>query len=198
VPKAFVRVATRTLLEHAAHRLAAAVRDLIVVAPAGYLEKAQELVPTAVVVAGGATRQESVARGLAELRDDVDLVLVHDAARAFVPSDVVARVVEALRNGADAVIPVIPLTDTIRERGEPGALGGTADRNLFVAVQTPQGFLKDVIVEAHRRAQPNDACDDASLAESMGVKVVGVPGSELAFKITRPVDLLLARSVAAS
>jgi 2-C-methyl-D-erythritol 4-phosphate cytidylyltransferase len=198
VPKAFVRVATRTLIEHAALRLAPAVRDLVVVVPGSHVAEAQELLPSAVIVAGGHTRQESVSLGLAVLSDDVDLVLVHDAARAFVPSDVVARVVQELRAGADAVIPVVPLTDTIRAQGAPGELGGTVDRRLFVTVQTPQGFLKDVIVEAHRRAQPTDACDDASLAEAIGVKVVGVTGSELAFKITRPVDLLLARSVAAS
>jgi 2-C-methyl-D-erythritol 4-phosphate cytidylyltransferase len=148
------------------------------------------------VVAGGATRQESVSRGLAALKEDVDLVLVHDAARAFVPPEVMQRVVAALRGGADAAVPVIPLTDTIREQHLLGALGPTVDRSRFVAVQTPQGFLKDVLLEAHRQAPPGDACDDASLVEAMGVPVVGVAGSELAFKVTRPVDLLLARSVA--
>lgn len=132
------------------------------------------------------------------LADDVELVLVHDAARAFVPSVVVERVVAALRNGADAAIPVVPVTDTIREQERPGTLGSTVDRNRLVAVQTPQGFLKDVLVDAHRRAQPGDACDDASLVEAIGVEVVAVAGSELAFKITRPLDLVLARSVAAS
>jgi 2-C-methyl-D-erythritol 4-phosphate cytidylyltransferase len=149
------------------------------------------------VVTGGPTRQESVSRGLDALPADVDLVLVHDAARSFVPVDVVERVVAALRGGADAAVPVIPVTDTLREQQAPGVLGGTVDRTRLVAVQTPQGFLKDVLVEAHRRAGRGDASDDASLVEALGVKVVGVPGSELAFKITRPVDLVLARSVAA-
>jgi 2-C-methyl-D-erythritol 4-phosphate cytidylyltransferase len=191
-------VGARTLLEHAAARLAQAVRDLVVVAPAAEVAEAQEFLPSAVVVAGGRTRQDSVSRGLAVLADDVDLVLVHDAARAFVPPDVVERVVAALRNGADAAIPVVPVTDTIREQTHSGALGNTVDRSRLLAVQTPQGFLKDVLVEAHRRAEPGDACDDASLVEALGVQVVAVAGSELAFKITRPLDLLLAQSVAAS
>ncbi len=198
MPKAFVRVGARTLLEHAASRLAPSVRDLVVVAPAAHVAEAQELLSSVTVVAGGPTRQDSVSRGLAVLADDVDLVLVHDAARAFVPSVVVQRVVAALREGADAAIPVVPVTDTIREQVRPGALGTTVDRNRLVAVQTPQGFLKDVLVEAHRRAAPGNACDDASLVEAIGVHVVAVAGSELSFKITRPLDLALARSVAAS
>jgi 2-C-methyl-D-erythritol 4-phosphate cytidylyltransferase len=191
-------VGARTLLEHAAARLAPGVRDLVVVAPSSHLLEAQELLPSATVVSGGATRQESVSCGIAALADDVDLVLVHDAARSFVPPEVVERVVAALRSGADAAIPVLPVTDTIREQRAPGLLGSTVDRSRLVAVQTPQGFLKDVLIEAHRRAEPANACDDASLAEAIGVTVVGVAGSELAFKITRPVDLALARSVAAS
>jgi len=198
VPKAFVRVGPRTLLEHAAARLEPAVRDLVVVAPSSHVALAQELLSSATVVSGGPTRQESVSCGLAALPADVDLVLVHDAARSFVPPEVVERVVAALRGGADAAVPVVPVTDTIREQQAPGVLGATLDRTRLVAVQTPQGFLKDVLIEAHRAAQPGNACDDASLVEQLGVKVVGVPGSELAFKITRPVDLVLARSVAAS
>jgi 2-C-methyl-D-erythritol 4-phosphate cytidylyltransferase len=172
-------------------------RDLIVVVPAAFLTEAQDLLPSAAVVAGGATRQESVSSGLAVLADDVDIVLVHDAARAFVPPETVRRVVSALETGADAVVPVLPVTDTIRHQDEPGRLGATVDRTRLLAVQTPQGFRKDVILAAHRRAAPGDACDDASLAEAIGATVVGVPGSELAFKITRPLDLVLAETVAA-
>jgi len=192
-----VCVAGRTLLEHATSRLAMVARDLIVVVPPDFLTKAQELLPSAAVVAGGATRQESVSSGLAVLADDVEAVLVHDAARAFVPPEAVRRVVSALEAGADAVVPVLPVTDTIRQQDEPGRLGATVDRARLLAVQTPQGFRRDVILAAHQHAAPGDACDDASLAEAIGATVVGVPGSELAFKITHPLDLLLAETVAA-
>jgi 2-C-methyl-D-erythritol 4-phosphate cytidylyltransferase len=196
LPKAFVRVAGRTLLEHAASRLVAAAHQLIVVVPSLLSQEAQELLPSAVVVTGGATRQESVSSGLAALAADVELVLVHDAARAFVPTDTVRRVIAALEDGADAVVPVLPVTDTIREQDGPGRLGSTVDRTRLLAVQTPQGFRRDVILAAHRQAARGDACDDASLAEAIGATVVGVPGSELAFKITRPLDLMLAETVA--
>ena len=104
IPKAFVNVAGRTLLEHAAARFAdhRQVRDVIVVVPAGLLATASSLVPGAQVVAGGPTRQDSVARGLAALADDVEFVLVHDVARPFVPAEVIGRVLDALVGGADA------------------------------------------------------------------------------------------------
>jgi 2-C-methyl-D-erythritol 4-phosphate cytidylyltransferase len=197
VPKAFVPVAGRALLEHAAARFQQhpQVRDVIVVAPGTHLEQASKAAPSAVVVAGGATRQQSVSAGLAALAADVDLVLVHDVARAFVPAEVISRVIAALADAA-AVIPVLPVTDTIR-RSDPatGELHETVDRSRLSAVQTPQGFRRDDLVVAHRDA-PADATDDASLIEALGGRVLGVAGDALAFKITYPLDLLLAEAVA--
>jgi 2-C-methyl-D-erythritol 4-phosphate cytidylyltransferase len=197
LPKAFIEVAGRTLLEHAAMRFAdhPEVRDLIVVAPESHRDEAAKLAPSATVVAGGVTRQQSVSAGLAALADDVELVLVHDVARAFVPAEVISRVIAALADAA-AVIPVVPVTDTIR-RSDPatGELHETVDRSRLSAVQTPQGFRRVELIAAHDGA-PADATDDASLIEARGGKVLGVAGDVRAFKITYPLDLKLAEVIA--
>jgi 2-C-methyl-D-erythritol 4-phosphate cytidylyltransferase len=201
VPKAFVEVGGVTLLEHAASRLVIhpAVRDLVVVAPATLAQSAHEVAREAaagfvadpVVVPGGRTRQESVARGLAVLAPDVEYVLVHDMARAFLPAEVVARVVGALMRGAEAVVPTLPVTDTLRSAAD-GRLGPTVDRSRLVAVQTPQGFRRSVLDAAHAGSTGADATDDASLVEAAGAEVVAVRGAPEAFKVTVPLDLRLA------
>ncbi|MDT4946814.1 MAG: 2-C-methyl-D-erythritol 4-phosphate cytidylyltransferase [Pseudonocardiales bacterium] len=200
VPKAFVQIADRTLLEHAVARFAEhpAVRDVIVAAPAALVDSAAALVPEAQVVAGGHTRQLSVAAALAALADDVDTVLVHDVARPFVPVEVISRVIDALaQSGLGGAIPILPVTDTIR-RADPatGDLVETLDRSTLVAVQTPQGFPRAVLVEAHARARGVDAGDDAALVEAIGGRVAAVRGDEQSFKITHPWDLVLADAVA--
>jgi 2-C-methyl-D-erythritol 4-phosphate cytidylyltransferase len=198
VPKAFVTVAGATLLEHAYRRFAGhpRVRDVVVAAPPTLTAAAGGSAPGAVVVPGGATRQESAARALAALAADVEVVLVHDVARAFVPAEVIDRVLDALR-AADAAVPVVPLVDTIR-RCDPatGVLGELVDRESLLAMQTPQGFRRDVLVRAHEAGQPG-ATDDAALAQAVGAEVVAVRGDERAFKITVPWDLTLAEAVAA-
>lgn len=197
-PKAFCEVAGATLLEHAVRRLhESAIRDVVVVAPADLLDRARALLPaTVTVVAGGATRQASVDAGLRGLPSAPEFVLVHDVARAFVPVAVVARVVAALQAGADAVIPVLPVTDTLTAVDADGAVLGTVDRAPLRAVQTPQGFRFDALVAAHRAATGVDHTDDASLVERHGGRVVAVEGAEEAFKVTRPLDLVLAEAVA--
>jgi 2-C-methyl-D-erythritol 4-phosphate cytidylyltransferase len=151
------------------------------------------------VVAGGATRQESVSHGLAALNDDDHLVLIHDAARALVPTDVVRSVITRLAAGDQAVIPVVSATDTMRAFTD-GNLGPVVDRAGLVAVQTPQGFTKDIVVQAHQDFDARSgvaATDDASLVELLGVSVTYVDGSPDAFKVTYANDLLLAESVIA-
>ena len=198
VPKAFCVVAGRTLLEHAAGRFAAhpAVRDLVIVAPPTLIESASSLVPAALVVAGGRTRQESVRRGLAALADDVDVVLVHDVARPFVPADVISRVIAALSGGAQAVIPAVPVVDTVKRVDASDAITETVERTSLRAVQTPQGFRRSVLVEAHAASDGPGVSDDAALVEARGVRVVVVAGADESFKITRPWDLVLAEVVA--
>lgn len=197
VPKAFCRVRNRTLLEYAHARFAEhpGVRDVIVVAPADWLDEAKALTG-AVVVAGGATRQASVAAGLAALDADAGTVLVHDVARAFVPAAVIDRVVAAIEGGADAVIPVRAVTDTIKRVDAERRVVDTVDRSTLVAVQTPQGFRRAVLEAAHAAAPHTAATDDAGLVESYGGTVVVVDGADESFKITHPWDLVLAEAVA--
>jgi 2-C-methyl-D-erythritol 4-phosphate cytidylyltransferase len=198
VPKAFVRVGARTLLEHAAGRLAEhpRVATVVIAAPGEYVEQARTLVPTAVVVAGGRTRQQSVARALAAVPADAELVLVHDAARAFVPVEVVGRVIAALDAGAEGVVPTLPVSDTIRTV-EPGSgeLGELVDRSRLLAMQTPQGFRRDVLAKAHAAGADEGATDDAALVEALGRRVVAVRGDERAFKVTVPLDLAIAEAL---
>ncbi len=197
VPKAFVPIAGRTLLEHAADRFAdhAGIAFVVVVAPAAQVRQARALTRLP-AVAGGAVRQASVAAGLAALPDDVDLVLVHDVARPFVPAEVIDAVIAALDHGADAVVPVVAIHDSVRRVGPTGELAGLVDRSALVAIQTPQGFRRAVLVDAHARAGADVATDDAGLVEAIGVQVVAVPGADESFKITTPADLARAEVLA--
>jgi 2-C-methyl-D-erythritol 4-phosphate cytidylyltransferase len=192
VPKAFVAVGGRTLLEHAVRPFTGL--SLVVVAPAAMVSAAAELVPTAVVVPGGSTRQESVRCGLAVLPPEIDIVLVHDAARSFTPPDVVDRVIAAVRDGAEAAIPVLPVSDTVKRIDRDGNVVETLDRTSLVAVQTPQGFRRDVLEAAHAAAHA-EATDDAGLVERRGGRVVTVPGATSAFKITVADDLARAAAL---
>lgn len=197
VPKAFCMVGGRTLLEHAASRFAAhpLVHAVVVVAPASHVAQAASLTDATVIV-GGATRQASVLAGLAAVQSDVDLVLVHDVARPFVPASVISAVVAALELGADGAVPVVPIHDTVRRIDSDGAFVETLDRSTLVGVQTPQGFVRTVLLAAHERGYDLAVTDDAALVEAIGARVVAVPGADESFKITRPWDLAVADAVA--
>ncbi len=194
-PKALRELAGEPLLVHAVRRLRAcpSVGPIVVAAPPGELALVRDLLPDALVVAGGAERQDSVAAALAALPPEVDRVLVHDAARALVPIEVVEAVVAALES-ADAVVPVLPVADTVKQVDATGAVVRTVPREDLRAVQTPQGFRRSVLEQAHRAAGAS-LTDDAGLVEAAGVTVVTVPGSPLAFKVTTPFDLLVAEAV---
>lgn len=146
------------------------------------------------VVPGGDTRQESVRRGLASLPEDVDVVLVHDAARPFVPAAVVRRVVAAVVGGADAVVPVLPVVDTVKQVDRAGTVVATPDRSALRLTQTPQGFRRTLLVRAYS-ADGMLATDDAGLVEQIGGLVQVVDGDPLGFKVTGSLDLLLAEAV---
>ncbi|GAA6527391.1 2-C-methyl-D-erythritol 4-phosphate cytidylyltransferase [Intrasporangium sp. DVR] len=139
------------------------------------------------VVAGGAERGDSVAAGLAALSAEVGIVLVHDAARCLAPTAVFERVVTAVRAGAAAAVPGVPVVDTVKEVDESGRVVGTPDRSRLRAVQTPQGFRRDVLERAH--AVSSAATDDAALVERLGETVLVVDGDPLALKVTTPADL---------
>lgn len=201
-PKALRTLAGQPMLLHAVRALAAARSiDLVVVAaPEDGVDEARSILAgldteaEIVIVSGGETRQDSVARALLALPVDVDVVLVHDAARPLVPPDVVDRVSAAVRGGHDAVIPTLGVVDTIKEV-DGGVVVGTLDRSRVHAVQTPQGFARAVLQRAHASSEGSDATDDAGLVERMGVVVHTVAGDEEAFKITRPLDLVLAEAI---
>jgi 2-C-methyl-D-erythritol 4-phosphate cytidylyltransferase len=199
-PKALRLLAGEPLLLHAVRRLRAcpSVGPVVVAAPAAAVSEVAALLAglDVQVVAGGAERQDSVRAGLGALPSDVDLVLVHDAARAFVPVAVVEAVVAALAAGADAVVPVLPVSDTVKRVDAGGAVVGTVVRADLRLVQTPQGFRREVLERAHGSAS-EALTDDAGLVEALGVTVQTVPGAAEAFKVTTPLDLLLAEAVLA-
>jgi len=125
---------------------------------------------------------------------EVTIVLVHDAARALTPPQLIESVAAAVRSGHAAVIPVLPVVDTIKEVGPDGSVLGTVDRSVLRSVQTPQGFRHEVLAAVHAAAT-DPLTDDAGLVEKAGLPVTCVPGSELAMKITRPLDLVLAEAL---
>ncbi|MFD1660404.1 2-C-methyl-D-erythritol 4-phosphate cytidylyltransferase [Streptomyces caeni] len=211
-PKALRTLHGTPMLIHALRAMAAsrAVSLVVVVAPPDGVAEVKSLLDAYalpersdfLVVPGGDSRQESVRRGLDALPPQYEIVLVHDAARPLVPVETVDAVIEAVREGAPAVVPALPLADTVKEvepagvPGEPEPVLATPDRSRLRAVQTPQGFDRATLVRAHETVTDN-VTDDASMVEQLGLPVVAVPGHAEAFKVTRPLDLVLAEAVLA-
>jgi 2-C-methyl-D-erythritol 4-phosphate cytidylyltransferase len=198
IPKAFYQLEGQTLVERAVDGLlGSGVVDTVVAAvPPGLVDEAKLILgDKATVVAGGANRAESVSLALAALSGNPDFVLVHDAARALTPPALIVRVVDALRAGHGAVVPALPLSDTIKAVDANGVVLGTPERAGVRAVQTPQGFATDLLLRAYQRAGAADFTDDASLVEHLGGQVQVVEGDPLAFKITTQLDLLLAQAI---
>ncbi|MEU2112173.1 2-C-methyl-D-erythritol 4-phosphate cytidylyltransferase [Streptomyces sp. NPDC019507] len=213
-PKALRALNGTPMLIHAVRAMAAsrAVSLVVVVAPPDGATEVKNLLDAHalpertdyLVVPGGDTRQESVRLGLEALPETVGTVLVHDAARPLVPVDTVDAVIAAVLDGAPAVVPALPLADTVkevepREKGTPEPVVATPERARLRAVQTPQGFDRDTLVRAHETVAVSGegATDDAGMVERLGAPVVVVPGHEEAFKVTRPLDLVLAEAVLA-
>ncbi|GAA4159728.1 bifunctional 2-C-methyl-D-erythritol 4-phosphate cytidylyltransferase/2-C-methyl-D-erythritol 2,4-cyclodiphosphate synthase [Gryllotalpicola daejeonensis] len=192
-PKAFVALAGRTILEHALHSVAgmSAEPHVVVVVPADRVDEARTVLDRVLsggdIAVGGATRQASVAAGLA-LIGDADIVLVHDAARALTPSALFDRVVDAVAATGTGAIPGLPVSDTIKRTAAGGAIIDTVDRSQLAAVQTPQGFPAAELVAAYGSAA-RDVTDDAQLMADAGHPVAVVEGDPLAFKVTTAWDL---------
>ena len=198
-PKAFVNLAGRPMLERAIAGLrdSGVVDGIVVAVPPSRTDEAKLLFGgEAVIVAGGADRTESVSLALAAV-GDADYVLVHDAARALTPPSLVTRVVRALEAGHSAVVPALPVADTIKAVDANGAVLGTPERAGLRAVQTPQGFRIDVLRRVYALAGDGGFTDDASMVEQAGGQVQVVDGDPLAFKITTPLDLVLAEAILA-
>ena len=196
VPKAFVPLAGEPLLGHALRGALACADEVVVVAPADWQDVARDVVAAtsgpewaayATVVPGGAERGDSVAAGLRALGPDVEVVLVHDAARALAPAELFDRVAAAVRDGAPAVVPGVPVVDTIKQVDAAGHVVGTPERAALRAIQTPQGFRRTVLERAH--ALSSDATDDAALVERLGEPVLVVEGDRRALKVTTADDL---------
>jgi 2-C-methyl-D-erythritol 4-phosphate cytidylyltransferase len=196
-PKAFAALGDRPLLAESIERLDASewVDAIVVAAPPGWEEPtillAEELVASKVarVVAGGATRADSVRLALAEVAGEALVVLVHDAARPLVGDDLIERLLARLGEGVDGVVPALPIGDTVK-RVEHGLVLETVDRDGLVAVQTPQAFVADRLRAAFA-ADVAGATDCASLVERNGGTVAVVPGDPRLVKITTRDDLAL-------
>ena len=191
-PKAFVRVGDRSLLQWAVAGLEPVVDEVVVAVGADDVARARAQVPAATVVPGGRTRQETVERLLGAT--GAAFVLVHDAARPFLPAAVARRVLAAARESGAATA-ALPVTDTIVDADT----GETLPRERLRAVQTPQGFERRLLEEAHARASQEgvEATDDAALVRRLGRGVRLVEGSPLLHKITTPEDLRLAAALEA-
>jgi 2-C-methyl-D-erythritol 4-phosphate cytidylyltransferase len=196
-PKAFARLGDRVLVAESLERLDASpwIDAIVVVAPPEWEEAvivlAEELAAgkVAASITGGETRAASVRAGLAEVPDEADVILVHDAARPLVTDELIERLIQALGEGYDGAVPGVPVTDTIK-RVRGGAVVETLDRAELVAVQTPQAFVGPVL----RAAAAGEGTDCASLVEANGGRIRVVEGDPRLLKITTLADLALVES----
>ncbi len=207
VPKAFFEIAGQTLLRHAASRILGAkgLAQLVVAAPADRLDLTRSQIEQLLdehsiagqiqldVVAGGATRQQSISNAVRNLKPGVDVVLVHDAARAFAPTELFDRVADSVRFTGSGAVPVEPVVDTIK-RVEGDVVLETVDRSNLRKAQTPQGFKASDLMDAYAAAEA-DFTDDAALLQSRGHKVLAVEGDARALKITTAQDVDAAYSL---
>jgi 2-C-methyl-D-erythritol 4-phosphate cytidylyltransferase len=198
-PKAFAKLRDRPLLAESLERLEGSdwVDAIVIVAPPGWEEPsilvAEELACTKVVAcaSGAETRAESVRAGVAEVPDDAAVIVVHDAARPVLPDEVLERVLTALNEGWDGVVPALPLADTVK-RVREGQIVETLTRDELVAAQTPQAFLAPVLRDA-LAGDLAGATDCAALVETRG-RVATVPGDRRLLKVTDASDLELVAS----
>lgn len=194
--KQYELLGDRRVIDHSRATATVVSAGVVVVVPAADTEREGG-------VAGGNTRSESVRAGLAEVPPEATIICVHDAARPLATLALYERVIAAVSNGADAAIPAVEVTDTIKviDRAKDGGVDGAAvvstpDRSTLVAVQTPQAFRSAALRAAH--GQAGSATDDAALVEAFGGRVVVVEGERTNRKITEPDDLEWARQLVAT
>lgn len=184
-PKQFVPLRGARVVDHAVACAAGLCDDVVLVLPDGVAWDGPEVTVT---VVGGETRSASVRAGLAALPPETEVVVVHDAARPLASPLLFRTVIDAVRQGAAAAVPFVPLADTLK-RVDGNWVVETVDREQLVAVQTPQAFRVEVLRAAH--ASGPEASDDAALVEAMGEKVQVVPGEPRNIKLTTALDLEL-------
>lgn len=187
--KQFESVAGARLVDRAVDATAAACDEVVVVLPDGF---GWDGAPVSAAVVGGASRSASVRAGLAAVADSASIVVVHDAARPLASPELFASVIAAVRSGADAAVPALPVPDTLK-RVDGDRVVETVARDELVAVQTPQAFRADALRVAHATAA--HATDDAAMIEAAGGYVVAVAGEPANLKVTTPADLAIAAAL---
>nr|WP_111298891.1 bifunctional 2-C-methyl-D-erythritol 4-phosphate cytidylyltransferase/2-C-methyl-D-erythritol 2,4-cyclodiphosphate synthase [Paracoccus saliphilus] len=192
-PKQWQALAGRPVLDRTLAAFRGFQRVVLVVHPDEMDQATARYAGLVTIVAGGETRADSVRAGLAVLEGQASHVLIHDGARPLVGDSVIQGVIDALRSGAQAAAPALPVSDALWQ-GHQGAVTGTTDRNGLFRAQTPQGFVLSQIAQAHL-AHPEDAADDVELARKAGIQVVITPGSEDNLKITFPADFARAERI---
>lgn len=190
-PKQYEPLGDRRVLDWALEAARSVSEGIVLVVPPESFGRREPGVEA--VVAGGATRSASVRAGLAAVPGEADVVVVHDAVRPLASVGLFEAVVAAVGAGADAAIPGVPLTDTVKRLGPEGSVVATLDRTPLVAVQTPQAFAALALRRAHE-GDP-EATDDAALVEAVGGRVVVVAGEPSNLKVTRPDDLVVVRAL---
>ncbi len=207
--KQYEALGDRRVLDHAVDTARAGGDGVVLVLPQSDVadEVTWGATSDVIVVAGGPTRTASVRNGLKAVPSDAAIVLVHDGARPFASAELYRLVIAAVRGGADGAVPGLPVTDTVKviEVVESASIGvggsvvphivDTPDRATLLAVQTPQGFVAEILRRAY--LSEVDASDDSALVESIGGTVIAVPGEIDNRKITHPEDLVWARDVLA-
>ncbi len=185
--KQFASLGGRPVVDWSLEAAGASCSGVVLVVPVQFLAEHEGRADR--VVAGAGSRAGSVRAGLEVVPADAVVVVVHDAARPLASPGLWAGVIGAVLDGADAAVPCVPVTDTIKQRQPDGRLV-TLDRSLLVASQTPQAFSATALRAAH--ASGAEATDDAALVEAMGGRLVEVPGEPSNLKLTGPEDLRLA------
>jgi len=196
-PKQFELLGDERVIDHSLSVSRAAADHVVVVLPSGQEREGERLVESGaadVAVTGGAERADSVRAALAVIDPEAAVIVVHDAARPLASAELHQAVVAAVHGGADAAIPAVAVTDTIKQithdAGGRAVVVATADRSQLVAVQTPQAFRADLLRSAH--ATSAGATDDAALVEALGATVMVLEGESTNIKITGPHDLAIA------
>lgn len=204
-PKAFLTIGQKSILAYAIDCFASVkqVAGLILVVPEGYEQQSKRLVATCLgrdkvkaIVIGGARRQDSVQAGLDQLHGETALVLIHDAARIFTTPQLVENVINETKKHP-AVIPGLAVADTLKRINDNQEVTTTIERRQLVAIQTPQGFQRALLIKAYKQAWADNitATDDAGLVEHVGHPIRVIEGDQLNFKITTPCDLKLAEII---
>jgi 2-C-methyl-D-erythritol 4-phosphate cytidylyltransferase/2-C-methyl-D-erythritol 2,4-cyclodiphosphate synthase len=202
VPKQFLLLGGRPILDLALSALAASphIDGILLALPPSLSEEVKDSYrgrPKVLrVVDGGEERQDSVENALAAVPAEAEVLLVHDAVRPFISPELLERCV-ALAREHGAVVPVVPVRDTVKEWDRERKTLSTVDRSLLYRAQTPQAFRAGILRDAYEKAKAEGrrGTDDASLVEEAGYAVTPIPGEEANLKITVPEDLRMANGL---